>query len=78
MDKFYMKMLAAKGPGLDKFPELTFRQWFEKITTEEYNFEELADIRAKLPKEILDAERKSGSLTQEARDNALAIFDVDK
>lgn len=78
MDKFYMKMLAAKGPGLDKFPELTFRQWFEKITTEEYRFEELAEIRSKLPSEILDAERKSGSLTQEARDNALAIFDVDK
>ncbi|MFW5625255.1 MAG: FAD-dependent oxidoreductase [Campylobacter hyointestinalis] len=32
----------------------------------------------RLPKEILDVERKSGSLTAEARDNALRIFDVDK
>jgi hypothetical protein len=78
IEKFYMQMLSVKGKELQKFPELTFMQWFDKIKTEEYVFEELADIRDKLPKEILDVERKSGSLTAEARDNALCIFDVDK
>lgn len=78
IEKFYMQMLSARGRDLQKFPELTFMQWFDKIKTEEYVFEELADIRSKLPKEILDVERKSGSLTAEARDNALCIFDVDK
>lgn len=78
IEKFYMQMLSVKGKELQKFPELTFMQWFDKIKTEEYVFEELADIRGKLPKEILDVERKSGSLTAEARDNALCIFDVDK
>ena len=71
-------MLSVKGKSLSKFPELTFTQWFNKIKTEEFVFEELKDIRDKLPKEILDVERKSGSLTKEARDNALCIFDVDK
>ena len=78
LDKFYMQMLSVKGKSLSKFPELTFTQWFNKIKTEEFVFEELKDIRDKLPKEILDVERKSGSLTKEARDNALCIFDVDK
>lgn len=78
IDKFYMQMLSIKGRDLQKFPELTFSQWFEKIKTEEFVFEELAEIRSKLPKDILDVERKSGSLTAEARDDALRIFDVDK
>ena len=78
IDKFYMQMLSIKGRDLQKFPELTFSQWFEKIKTEEFVFEELAEIRSKLPQEILDVERKSGSLTAEARDDALRIFDVDK
>ena len=78
MERFYMQALSVKGKSLMKFPELTFMQWFDKIKNEEYHFEELADIRSKLPKEILDVERKSGSLTAEARDNALCIFDVDK
>ena len=78
IDRFYMQMLSVKGRDLQKFPELTFSQWFEKIKTEEFVFEELAEIRSKLPQEILDVERKSGSLTAEARDDALRIFDVDK
>lgn len=78
LDKFYMQMLSVKGSSLSKFPELTFTQWFNKIKTEDFVFEELKEIRDKLPKEILDVERKSGSLTKEARDNALCIFDVDK
>ena len=78
LDKFYMQMLSVKGKDLSKFPELTFTQWFNKIKTEDFVFEELKEIRDKLPKEILDVERKSGSLTAEARDNALCIFDVDK
>ena len=73
-----MQMLSAKGRELQKFPDLTFSQWFEKIKTEEFVFEELAEIRSRLPQEILDVERKSGSLTAEARDDALRIFDVDK
>lgn len=78
IDRFYMQMLSAKGRDLQKFPELTFSQWFEKIKTEEFVFEELAEIRSRLPQEILDVERKSGSLTAEARDDALRIFDVDR
>ena len=78
VDKYYMQMLSQKANTLNKFPELTYNQWIERIATEEYKFEELADIRNRLPKEILDVERKSGSLTAEARDNALRIFDVDK
>lgn len=78
IDRFYMQMLSAKGRDLQKFPDLTFSQWFEKIKTEEFVFEELAEIRSRLPQEILDVERKSGSLTAEARDDALRIFDVDK
>ena len=78
IDRFYMQMLSAKGRELQKFPDLTFSQWFEKIRTEEFVFEELAEIRSRLPQEILDVERKSGSLTAEARDDALRIFDVDK
>lgn len=78
IDRFYMQMLSAKGKDLQKFPDLTFSQWFEKIKTEEFVFEELAEIRSRLPQEILDVERKSGSLTAEARDDALRIFDVDK
>ena len=78
IDRFYMQMLSAKGRELQKFPDLTFSQWFEKIKVEEFVFEELAEIRSRLPQEILDVERKSGSLTAEARDDALRIFDVDK
>lgn len=78
IDRFYMQMLSVKGRELQKFPDLTFSQWFEKIKTEEFVFEELAEIRSRLPQEILDVERKSGSLTAEARDDALRIFDVDK
>lgn len=78
IDRFYMQMLSVKGRELQKFPDFTFSQWFEKIKTEEFVFEELAEIRNRLPQEILDVERKSGSLTAEARDNALRIFDVDK
>lgn len=78
IDRFYMQMLSARGRELQKFPDLTFSQWFEKIRTEEFVFEELAEIRSRLPQEILDVERKSGSLTAEARDDALRIFDVDK
>ena len=78
IDRFYMQMLSAKGRDLQKFPDLTFSQWFEKIKVEEFVFEELAEIRSRLPQEILDVERKSGSLTAEARDDALRIFDVDK
>lgn len=78
IDRFYMQMLSVKGRELQKFPDLTFSQWFEKIKTEDFVFEELAEIRSRLPQEILDVERKSGSLTAEARDDALRIFDVDK
>ena len=78
LDRFYMQMLSVKGRDLGHFPELTFAQWFDKIKNEEFVFEELKTIRAKIPKNILDVERKSGSLTKEARDNALCIFDVDK
>ena len=78
IDRFYMQMLSAKGRELQKFPDLTFSQWFERIKAEEFVFEELAEIRSRLPQEILDVERKSGSLTAEARDDALRIFDVDK
>ena len=77
-DKFFMQMMSVKGRELSRFPELTFRQWFDRIKNEDFVFEELSEIRNKLPKEILDVERKSGSLTAEARDNALCIFDVDK
>lgn len=78
VDKYYMQMLSQKANTLSKYPELTYNQWIDKIANEEYKFEELADIRSKLPAEILDIERKSGSLTAEARDDALRIFDVDK
>lgn len=77
IDQFYMQMLSVKGSTLKHFPELTFKQWFDKIKKDDFIFEELQNIRNRLPQEILDVERKSGSLTQEARDNALAIFDVD-
>lgn len=78
VDKYYMQMLSQKANTLSKYPELTYNQWIERIANEEYKFEELADIRSKLPAEILDVERKSGSLTAEARDDALRIFDVDR
>lgn len=74
IDRFFMQMLQAKAGSFSKFPEKTFDQWFDAIKTEDFKFEELVDIRNKLPQEILDCERKSGSLTQESRDNALEIF----
>ena len=70
----YLTFLARDEEGHPEY----FTQWFNKIKTEDFVFEELKEIRDKLPKEILDVERKSGSLTAEARDNALCIFDVDK
>lgn len=74
VNRFFMQMLSAKAPTLSKFPDMTFDQWFEAIKTEPFKMEELVEIRNRLPKEILDCERKSGSLTNEARDNALNIF----
>lgn len=74
LDKFYMGTLASKGRELSKFPELTFRQWFDKISTEEFSMEQLVEIRSKLPPEVIEAERKSGSLTLEAKEDPLKIF----
>ena len=75
VDRFYMQFLAIKGKDLQKFPELTFSQWFDKIKGEEYSLQELTDIRAKLPPEIIQVERQSGSLTEENVENPLSIFD---
>ena len=69
-----MGALASKGRELSKFPELTFRQWFDKVSTEEFSMEQLVEIRSKLPPEVIEAERKSGSLTPEAKEDPLKIF----
>lgn len=62
LDKFYMAMLGIKGPSLVHFPELTFKQWFDKVSNEEFNIDELEEIRKKLPEDIVKAEKKSGVL----------------
>ena len=36
--------------------------------------EQLVEIRSKLPPEVIEAERKSGSLTLEAKEDPLKIF----
>lgn len=70
LEKFYMQMLSAKGKELNHFPELTFKQWLDKVAKEEYSLDELVQIRDKLPEEITDAEKRTGVLT----DNILEMF----
>ena len=72
VDTLLQKLSLMEKKIEDDFPNV-----FDKIKKDDFIFEELQNIRNRLPQEILDVERKSGSLTQEARDNALAIFDVD-
>lgn len=50
---------------IGKLPELTFEQWLNKIKEEEYDEEEFVKIRKALPKDIIEAEIKSGSVHEE-------------
>lgn len=70
LENIFMQILSAKGKDFKKFPELTFDQWFEKISTSEFNFEELREIHDKLPEDIKEVERKTGQLP----DDILDIF----
>lgn len=74
LDKFYMGIFAARGKDLIQSPELTFKQWFNKISSEEFKMEEIVDIRGRLPEDILKAERSSGSISEENLNNPLTIF----
>lgn len=68
LEAIYMQMLSVKGREFKKFPELTFRQWFVKISTEEFVFDDLIKIHNKLPKEIIDVEIKTGQLPENILD----------
>lgn len=74
LDKFYMGMFTTKSRDLETFPELTFKQWFNKISTETFDMQELVEIRNKIPTDIIAAETSSGSLSQEAKNDPLKIF----
>lgn len=70
LDQFYMGMLSVKGKDIKHFPELTFKQWFNKIKQEEFKLEELIDIRSRLPENIVQVEKKTGTIT----DDILGLF----
>lgn len=54
------EMYMVHPKNLRHEPKETFRQWFDRISTEEFSDEQLKDIREKLPKEIIELEKKSG------------------
>lgn len=68
LDKMYMQMLAVKGSALSKFPEKTFKQWFELISIGKFELEEIVKIRNRLPKEIVEIEKKTGTITDDVLD----------
>ena len=55
-----MQYLSVKGKDFKKFPEMTFKQWFDKISTEDFNIQELQEIQDKLPESIKEQQAKSG------------------
>ena len=61
----YTQQYAASGQSLiGIIPEITFFDFLEKIKTDEYGGdEEFKNIRAKLPKEIIENDLKSGVAT---------------
>ena len=67
LESLMMKMLP-KLSQFKKMPELTFNQWFEKISTEEFKEEELIEIRRRLPEAILNVEKKTGQLPENPLD----------
>ena len=68
LESIYMQMLSVKGREFKKFPELTFKQWFDKISSEEFVFDELLEIHNKLPKEIIEVEKQTGQLPENILD----------
>lgn len=70
LESIFMQMLSVKGKEFKKFPELTFRQWFEKVSTDKFVFEDLVNIHNELPENIREVERRTGQLP----DNILDIF----
>lgn len=73
LERMYMQFLSARGSQFKQFPELTFRQWWDKIQTEPFKLEDLPDIHNKLPKNIIEVERKTGQLPE----NILELFKDD-
>lgn len=65
LDKMFMQVLAAKGSSLSHFPEKTFKQWFDSISTEPFELEEIVEIRNKLPSEIIEVEKRTGTIGED-------------
>ena len=54
-------MNAAKASSLvGIIPQISFFDWFKKIKESDYKIEEIKSIRAKLSKEIIDNDIKTG------------------
>ena len=62
LKQMYTMQLAGKAQDLiNIIPKITFFEFMEKVKTEEYRGdEEFAEIRSKLPQEILDNDAKCG------------------
>lgn len=60
LESIFMQYLSVKGKDFKKFPEMTFKQWFDKISTEDFNIQELQEIQDKLPESIKEQQVKSG------------------
>ena len=60
LESLFMQMMSAKGPQFKKFPEKTFKQWYDLIISEEFNFDDIEQIHNKLPANIRDVEIASG------------------
>lgn len=62
LENIFMQMLSVKGREFRKFPELTFKQWFEQVTTADYNGKDgLIKAHDALPDSIKEVESKTGT-----------------
>ena len=59
-------MNAAKASTLvGIIPQISFFDWFKKIKESDYTIEEIKSIRAKLSKEIIDNDVKTGVIDKD-------------
>jgi glycosyltransferase involved in cell wall biosynthesis len=62
----YTQMNAAKASSLvGIIPQISFFDWFKKIKKDDYKIEEIKSIRAKLSKEIIDNDIKTGVIDED-------------
>ena len=63
LKQIYTTQMVGKSRNLiDIIPEITFFDFMNKIRTESYDKNEIYEIRKRLPKEIIELEKQSGSM----------------